>query len=319
MKNNKNIIEKKQNHNGTKLKFTALIFAVCLAAVSMTACGENGGNSTASKNDESTIEETTVNKIESESVVENSDIISTEEVTADSFDNISTEDATADSSDSKYKPADEIINADFQSGLIQIGNDVFRNGGYYTVDQFIEEYGDRYDMSTIDTETEMNKDLNYATAVIISKSDPEIQISVEYVTPNQNVRTGDAVVVEVKPNRFTANGPFVCYPTGQKRIDNSKKFSDAEKLCEALGFKKLEDIDEHPNKKLYDAYGFVSDRKYPDRYIFRVKGTEENLFEAYPTYIYFIYGNDEHMITELNQMVYWKNLSNEYTSAKGTE
>ena len=42
MKNN-------QNHNETKLKITASIFAVCLVAVSLTACGGSGGNNTASK------------------------------------------------------------------------------------------------------------------------------------------------------------------------------------------------------------------------------------------------------------------------------
>ena len=163
----------------------------------------------------------------------------------------------------------------------------------------------------------MNEQRNLA--VIISKSDPEIQLSVEYITQDVEIRTGNAVVVQIKPNKYTADGPFICYPTGQNSIDTSKTFTDGEKFCEALGFKELENIYELPNKEFYDAYGFVSDSKYPDRYVLRMKGTDENLFEAYPVYTYFIFGNDKHMITELNEMVYWKNLSNAYISAKEIE
>lgn len=38
----------------------------------------------------------------------------------------------------EYTPTDEIKNAQLSSGLIQIGNDVFRNGGYYTVGQLMK-------------------------------------------------------------------------------------------------------------------------------------------------------------------------------------
>lgn len=41
---------------------------------------------------------------------------------------------------------DEIKNADFNSGLIQINNDIFQMGGYLTVAEFVEKYKDRYDI-----------------------------------------------------------------------------------------------------------------------------------------------------------------------------
>ena len=43
-----------------------------------------------------------------------------------------------------YQPTEEILNADFTSGLIQVGNDVFRCGGYITLRDFVEKYGDRW-------------------------------------------------------------------------------------------------------------------------------------------------------------------------------
>ncbi len=42
---------------------------------------------------------------------------------------------------------DEIKNADFNSGLIQINNDIFQMGGYLTVAEFVEKYKDRYDIA----------------------------------------------------------------------------------------------------------------------------------------------------------------------------
>lgn len=44
----------------------------------------------------------------------------------------------------EYAPADEILNAKFNSGLVQLNNDVFQQGGYITVEDFVEKYKDRY-------------------------------------------------------------------------------------------------------------------------------------------------------------------------------
>ena len=46
----------------------------------------------------------------------------------------------------EYVPTDEIRNASLSSGLIQIGNDVFRNGGYYTVGQLMKEMEGKYEL-----------------------------------------------------------------------------------------------------------------------------------------------------------------------------
>lgn len=46
----------------------------------------------------------------------------------------------------KFAMTDEIKNAAFNSGLIQLNNDIFQMGGYMTVADFVEKYKDRYDI-----------------------------------------------------------------------------------------------------------------------------------------------------------------------------
>ena len=43
--------------------------------------------------------------------------------------------------------SDEIAKADLESGLVQINDDIFRLGGYYTVAEFVEQFKDRYDIT----------------------------------------------------------------------------------------------------------------------------------------------------------------------------
>lgn len=44
-----------------------------------------------------------------------------------------------------FEPTEEILNADLSSGLIQIYDDVFRQGGYQTVEEFVKQNSDKYD------------------------------------------------------------------------------------------------------------------------------------------------------------------------------
>ncbi len=57
-----------------------------------------------------------------------------------------------------YAPTDEIKNADFNSGLVQMNNEVFRQGGYITVAEFVEKYKDAYDITYKDGTYEERKD-----------------------------------------------------------------------------------------------------------------------------------------------------------------
>lgn len=57
-----------------------------------------------------------------------------------------------------YEMTDEIKNAAFDSGLVQINNDVFQQGGYITVADFVEKYKDKYDIVYKDGTYEERKD-----------------------------------------------------------------------------------------------------------------------------------------------------------------
>lgn len=46
-----------------------------------------------------------------------------------------------------YKPTEKIMQADFESGLIQINNDVFQQGGYITVEELYEQYAEKYEFA----------------------------------------------------------------------------------------------------------------------------------------------------------------------------
>ena len=49
----------------------------------------------------------------------------------------------------KYAPKQEILDADFDSGLVQIGDDIFKCGGYLTLGDFVQQYGDNWEWNNI--------------------------------------------------------------------------------------------------------------------------------------------------------------------------
>ncbi len=57
-----------------------------------------------------------------------------------------------------YVPTQEIKDASFESGLVQYNNDVFRNGGYITIKDFVAQYSDRYDFMFGDMSYEEGKE-----------------------------------------------------------------------------------------------------------------------------------------------------------------
>lgn len=59
------------------------------------------------------------------------------------------DDKPAKSEEVEYAPTDEIINADIRSGLVQFNNDVFQQGGYITVADFVEKYKENYEINYV--------------------------------------------------------------------------------------------------------------------------------------------------------------------------
>lgn len=135
-----------------------------------------------------------------------------------------------------YEPLQEIIDADLSSGLVQIGDDIFKSGGYMTVNEFIAQYGDKYDMSEIKPDGYMEPTQFVMEGATVSKKDSGIKIYVSYINKTTDmIKIGDAIVADVSASLsddFSLSNTW--YPGGI----NSKEFSYDElvKIMVADGF-----------------------------------------------------------------------------------
>lgn len=124
-----------------KVKFIAAI-AIAIMCTNITGCaGEN-------ISEEKSVTSTTNSSSTEERHLESKSTSNTESVKPA---------ATSESSEPKeisLALTDEIKNADFESGLVQIYNDVFQQGGYITVADFIEKYGSSYILEGLSGEYE---------------------------------------------------------------------------------------------------------------------------------------------------------------------
>ncbi len=94
----------------------------------------------------------------------------------------------------EFSPTDEIINADLASGYIQIGDDIFREGGYMTVGEFIAQYGEKYDCSGIDTSTEAGEE--FTRFIEVTRFGTDFTIELVCKAPAAGSGTlADAVIV----------------------------------------------------------------------------------------------------------------------------
>lgn len=111
----------------------------------------------------------------------------------------------------------EIINADLSSGLVQICGDVFKNGGYMTVNEFISKYGDKYDVSSIDTQKEVKEGWSFCYFITNKASGEELDIFCCEPVSGSGV-VGDGVIVMI----FESNAS---YPSGIDRINQMDESS----------------------------------------------------------------------------------------------
>lgn len=276
-------------------RIAAFALALSLCAVSMTGCGDK-------KTEEQDIEQAigSMDDKELESKLE------------EAAEQIEKEEADAKKSPDSYAPSDEIKNAGFESGLIQIGSDVFRRGGYYTVEQFADEFSDRYDFYADYSpweSTEFNLDGLYDSSenssfVIIPKNDDSFRIRVNF-RPADPEETGpvaekDCVVTDFDPYNGTQE-PVTCiwYPQNNDDL----KYTEVEAFLDSYGLMKKENANDYDPMK-YDGSDHVLYRDYdqskeydyyfycgkagdePEGYYFYVRSDEKNLFGAYPVYKY---------------------------------
>lgn len=250
-----------------RIKFMAFAFAFCLGAVSLTGCGDKNA-------DMKEAEQTEIHTEEPAAAVpeETSETTKTEEAvtTTAAIITLAKEDIT-------YAPSDGMMSVGLSSGIVQIGGDIFKNGGYYTVDEFISKFGDRYDMSQIDPDGVCSSASN--RAIITSRYDEDISVEVLYSgkTDSEMIRKGDAIVYSVIPS-YLDN---VWYAKGisSNLKDQGVSYDDAKEFYNGFGYTEGENND--------NSYGVY------DKLTVKVVGDETNLFGCKPVYTYaFTYSGD---------------------------
>ena len=257
-----------------KIRIAALVFALCLGAAAMAGCGDEKSNKKAEKKEEK----------KTEQAVESVDEDELESAIEEAAEKLDKEDEETATEFTGYAPTEEILNADYNSGLIQIGNDIFRQGGFYTVKQFFEEYSDRYDFyyEYWDSRdyTEFNIEGIYSESEngsleIVSKTDPNNSRVVFFQPLDKEAITsvGDCIVTYI----LRSDGENMFYP----HHNDEMKYTEVEPFLESLGYKKGETYNGE------DIYNY-SDEVYKNTkgYWLFVKGSEKNLFGEYPFYKY---------------------------------
>ncbi len=138
----------------------------------------------------------------------------------------------------------DIINADLSSGLVQICGDVFKNGGYMTVNEFISAYGDKYDVSSIDVQKEVEEGWHFRYLLTNKTSGEEVEIFCREPVSGSGA-AGDGVIVMF----YESNAS---YPSGIGRM-NQMEESDIISFYEANGCVFSESSDDK-SRPLYERF-----------------------------------------------------------------
>lgn len=177
----------------------AIALALCICGI-FAGCGSSGSSS------ESTAKSTTgaVKTENTSETVENTEAATNNEATETETEN--------KASSVSYSPSQEIINADVTSGYIQICDDVFRNGGYMTLGDFVAQYGDKWDCSGFDISKPYEREYLFLD-VSNKEADNEMKIELCVGSTVSNGGTlGDAVIIKFKP--WDGIGSSAWLPTG---------------------------------------------------------------------------------------------------------
>lgn len=211
---------------------------------------------------------------------------------ADELDSEDDEETNNTANDVKYEPTDEIMNAGFSSGLIQINNEVFQQGGYITVEELYEQYSDKYDFAYGDGTYEENKDYlveykddfekDHMNKMILTpkygNTQNRIVVYVSNMTnPDNKIPVSDAQVfscdaytddiscVDVDTPLWTPGGfssrtneisAFWHQPDDQESFNEDLSVNDLIQLLESRGYENTTDADDNVIKYImfYDDY-----------------------------------------------------------------
>ena len=187
-------------------KIAAFIFALSLSATVMTACGDSkDGKKSEPKSvediDEKDLEDA-LNKLDEETSKE----LATEKEEATEAETETTEPETEPTTAEKikYEATEEIKNAALNSACVQIGDTVFRTGGYMTAAELVELCDGKFDVSAIKLDEYMPSDRAYY--IISGIKDPRIEITLLLEKRRENygeqVKISDAIVSDVTMKLF---------------------------------------------------------------------------------------------------------------------
>lgn len=207
----------------------------------------------------------------------------------------------------EYAPTEEIKNAELSSGLIQIGDYIFKNGGYYTVGQFMEEYGEKFEHigGELDLEgTLLGDEEKYAVLmpkdVPMNGNLPLYAISIMYsnlkAEEGQETPTKDAIIYEIGAEMVDYDEfDGIWQPGGIKAFPNSIEQSEIAACFEVNGLKQSDSknlFSELSEKKEYNVYTLNDSYAFKDNGAAScfVRGDEKNLYGVYPIHYYrFVY------------------------------
>ena len=210
----------------------------------------------------------------------------------------------------KYTPTDEIKNAQLSSGLIQIGNDVFRNGGYYTVGQLMKELEEKYELKgridpkgvLVGDETKVGQYL--PNDVQISENGiPAYDIAIYYsnlkAADDEKTPVKDAIVYKISYDVYDYDVfDEIWYPGGIKAFPAEVEFSEIADIYEKNGLKKVDTehifVDCRKNHE-YNVYSENCKYAKPNQSTASamICGNEKNLYGEYPIFYYeFTYEDD---------------------------
>ncbi|SEK72780.1 hypothetical protein [Ruminococcus albus] len=262
-------------------RITALVFALCFCAAAMTACGDSDTDKAVNETSKSASADD-IKEEDLDAALDKLEKDTAEELEKEKQEAAESAAAAAESEaepvveEIKYEATEEIKNASFRSGYIQIGDTVFRNGGYITVADFVEKYGDKYDMSEIHLDEYLTPE-EQKNSFVPSLTDTRITLEVSYgkvhAEENERVQIKDAIVSSVS---IKDDAEGLCYyPTGVYAMD----YDTAKSCIIDMG---LEEIKEVGFTVLdNDAYIEQTDNFYTD-----IDGDEENLYGIIPKYFY---------------------------------
>lgn len=174
------------------------IFA--FAAAICICCGMAGcGDSNTAPNDTSNAE---VSVTEAESAAEETPeteaVNEDQSAEADVADAPAETEGTTEETVTTFAPSQEILDAPLNSGYVQICDDIFRTGGYLTVNDFIAQYGENWIIpENFDTSGEMGGSLYYLKVMNRKNQALEMELACA-AAPAESSTKGDAVVIKFK-------------------------------------------------------------------------------------------------------------------------